>query len=95
MMLAAPAPPTPPTTFSHTALHTQPIPALLCAVMTAEGRTFPVETMFLEDVYHATGYRLAPDAPAAIRSGGARANANAMRKQAGGGDRYVGVSDDR
>lgn len=29
----------------------------------------------------------APDAPAAMGSGGARANANAMRKQAGGGNR--------
>eukprot|EP00983_Pelagomonas_calceolata_P090710 1157455-Pelagomonas_calceolata.AAC.1 len=59
---------------------------ILCAaVLTAEGRTFPVEALFLEDVYYATGYRLAPDAPAAMRSGGARANANAMRKQAGGG----------
>ena len=56
-------------------------------MLTAEGRTYPVEALFLEDVYSATGYRLAPDAPAAMRGGGARANANAMRKQAGGGSR--------
>jgi hypothetical protein len=28
--------------------------------------------LFLEDVYEATGYRLAPDSPAALRPGGGR-----------------------
>ena len=33
----------------------------------AGGRTFPVEHLFLEDVYSRTGYRLASDARAALR----------------------------
>jgi hypothetical protein len=61
----------------------------MCTVLEAEGHTFPVDAVFLEDVYRTIGYRLARDAPAAMRTGGARANANAMRKQAGGGNRCV------
>lgn len=30
----------------------------MLAVLEAEGRTFPVEAVFLEDVYRAIGYRL-------------------------------------
>lgn len=40
-----------------------------CPVVTAEGRTFPVETHCLEDVYEQLGYRLASDSPAALREG--------------------------
>ena len=38
-----------------------------CAALSAKGRTFPVEQLFLEDAYEATGYRLEADAPAALR----------------------------
>ncbi|KAG2435548.1 hypothetical protein HYH02_011842 [Chlamydomonas schloesseri] len=41
-----------------------------CPVLHAAGRTFPVSRMFLEDVYEVTGYRLASDAPAALRRHG-------------------------
>jgi len=39
-----------------------------CPVLTAEGRTFPVETLHLEDVYERLSYLLAPDSPAALRA---------------------------
>ena len=38
-----------------------------CPVITTMGRTFPVQQLFLEDVYRLTQYRLAPDSPAALR----------------------------
>ncbi|KAH9751108.1 DExH-box ATP-dependent RNA helicase DExH7 [Citrus sinensis] len=38
-----------------------------CPVITAEGRTHPVTTYFLEDVYESINYRLASDSAAAIR----------------------------
>ncbi|GAY56848.1 hypothetical protein CUMW_175060 [Citrus unshiu] len=38
-----------------------------CPVITAEGRTHPVTTYFLEDVYESINYRLALDSAAAIR----------------------------
>ncbi|GLI66501.1 hypothetical protein VaNZ11_010328 [Volvox africanus] len=41
-----------------------------CPVLQAAGRTFPVSRLFLEDVYEATGYRLASDAPVALRRHG-------------------------
>ncbi len=43
-----------------------------CPVLHAPGRTFPVEQFFLEDAMEVTGYVLAPDAPSALRPGGAR-----------------------
>lgn len=43
-----------------------------CPTLHAPGRTFPVEQLFLEDAMEVTGYVLAPDAPAALRPGGAR-----------------------
>jgi len=33
-----------------------------CPVLSCSGRTFPVERLFLEDVYESTGYRLDPGA---------------------------------
>ncbi|XP_024015493.1 DExH-box ATP-dependent RNA helicase DExH7, chloroplastic isoform X2 [Eutrema salsugineum] len=39
-----------------------------CPVITAEGRTHPVTTHFLEEIYERTRYLLAPDSPAALRS---------------------------
>ncbi|XP_031390935.1 DExH-box ATP-dependent RNA helicase DExH7, chloroplastic [Punica granatum] len=38
-----------------------------CPVITAQGRTHPVQTHFLEDIYEKLNYRLASDSPAAIR----------------------------
>ncbi|PRW58696.1 helicase domain-containing [Chlorella sorokiniana] len=37
-----------------------------CPVLHAQGRTFPVEQLFLEDCYEATGYVLDADSPAAL-----------------------------
>ncbi|CAA7028259.1 unnamed protein product [Microthlaspi erraticum] len=39
-----------------------------CPVITAQGRTHPVTTHFLEEIYERTSYLLAPDSPAALRS---------------------------
>jgi ATP-dependent RNA helicase DHX29 len=39
-----------------------------CPILTAEGRTFPVSCVYLEDVYELTGYLLPPDSPAALRA---------------------------
>ncbi|CAN8244837.1 unnamed protein product [Cochlearia groenlandica] len=39
-----------------------------CPVITAQGRTHPVTTHFLEEIYESTRYLLAPDSPAALRS---------------------------
>lgn len=38
-----------------------------CPVITAQGRTHPVTTHFLEDVHESLNYRLASDSPASIR----------------------------
>ncbi|KAJ0020057.1 hypothetical protein Pint_31398 [Pistacia integerrima] len=38
-----------------------------CPVITAQGRTHPVTTYFLEDIYESINYRLASDSPASIR----------------------------
>ncbi|KAG2502148.1 hypothetical protein HYH03_000635 [Edaphochlamys debaryana] len=56
-----------------------------CPVLHAAGRTFPVSRLFLEDVYAATGYRLAADAPAALKRHGPGAAAQYARH--GGGTR--------
>uniref|UniRef100_A0A803N4Y5 RNA helicase n=1 Tax=Chenopodium quinoa TaxID=63459 RepID=A0A803N4Y5_CHEQI len=37
-----------------------------CPVITAEGRTYPVSTFFLEDVYEKTDYHLPSDSPACL-----------------------------
>lgn len=37
-----------------------------CPVVTARGRTHPVSTQFLEDIYEILNYRLASDSPASI-----------------------------
>ncbi|XP_057446913.1 DExH-box ATP-dependent RNA helicase DExH7, chloroplastic-like [Lotus japonicus] len=41
-----------------------------CPVVTAEGRTHPVTTSFLEDIYDQINYRLASDSPASLAYGG-------------------------
>lgn len=38
-----------------------------CPVITAQGRTHPVSTYFLEDIYETVNYRLASDSPAYLR----------------------------
>ncbi|KAM7478823.1 hypothetical protein LguiA_027036 [Lonicera macranthoides] len=38
-----------------------------CPVITAQGRTHPVSTYFLEDIHESMNYRLASDSPASIR----------------------------
>ncbi|GMP23666.1 hypothetical protein CsSME_00001183 [Camellia sinensis var. sinensis] len=38
-----------------------------CAVITAQGRTHPVSTHFLKDIYESINYRLASDSPAYLR----------------------------
>ncbi|XVF68240.1 hypothetical protein PTKIN_Ptkin10aG0189200 [Pterospermum kingtungense] len=39
----------------------------LCPVITAQGRTHPVTTYFLEDIYESIDYHLASDSPASLR----------------------------
>lgn len=39
-----------------------------CPVVTAQGRTHPVTSYFLEEIYEKTRYLLAQDSPAALRS---------------------------
>nr|APO15850.1 helicase [Sesuvium portulacastrum] len=39
-----------------------------CPVITAEGRTHPVSTYFLEDIYETIGYHLSSDSPACLGS---------------------------
>ena len=39
-----------------------------CPVVNVEGRTFPVDTMYLEDVYEMLHYQLPLDSPAALAS---------------------------
>jgi hypothetical protein len=51
-----------------------------CPVLSAEGRTHPVQQLFLEEVYDMTGYRLAPDAPAALKHRGKK-GAELYKKQ--------------
>ncbi|XP_051147051.1 DExH-box ATP-dependent RNA helicase DExH7, chloroplastic isoform X2 [Andrographis paniculata] len=40
-----------------------------CPVVTAQGRTHPVTTLFLEDIHEKLNYRLASDSPASIHNG--------------------------
>lgn len=47
-----------------------------CQVLAAGGRTFPVEHLFLEDVFELTEYTLDPEAHAALKS-----NASSYQKQ--------------
>ncbi|XWS55304.1 hypothetical protein CRYUN_Cryun10bG0163800 [Craigia yunnanensis] len=39
----------------------------LCPVITAQGRTHPVTTCFLEDIYESINYHLSSDSPASLR----------------------------
>ncbi|XP_059648206.1 DExH-box ATP-dependent RNA helicase DExH7, chloroplastic isoform X1 [Cornus florida] len=47
-----------------------------CPVITAQGRTHPVSTYFLEDIYESTNYRLASDSLATIRYGTSKKEKN-------------------
>lgn len=51
-------------------------------VLSCPGRTFPVSVSYLEDVYAATNYFLAPDSRAAFRAGSAAAAAAAAQRKA-------------
>ena len=57
------------------------------ATLEAGGRTFPVDHLFLEDAYEATGYALAADSRSAVRPdrGGARGGADRARLERGAG----------
>ncbi|OIT26180.1 PREDICTED: DExH-box ATP-dependent RNA helicase DExH7, chloroplastic-like isoform X1 [Nicotiana attenuata] len=48
-----------------------------CPVITAQGRTHPVSTYFLEDIYESTNYRLASDSPASLSYGTSTREKNA------------------
>ena len=51
-------------------------------MLSCPGRTFPVTVSYLEDVYAATNYLLAPDSRAALRAGSAAAAAAAAQRKA-------------
>jgi ATP-dependent RNA helicase DHX29 len=51
-------------------------------VLSCPGRTFPVSVSYLEDVYAATNYLLAPDSRAAFRAGSAAAASAAAQRKA-------------
>ncbi|XP_055816324.1 DExH-box ATP-dependent RNA helicase DExH7, chloroplastic-like isoform X1 [Solanum dulcamara] len=48
-----------------------------CPVITAQGRTHPVSTYFLEDIYESINYRLASDSPASLNYGTSTREKNA------------------
>lgn len=55
-----------------------------CPVLTAGGRTFPVQQAFLEDVYELIGYKLDAEGPAALRVDvSERSRRKALEKAAG------------
>lgn len=54
-----------------------------CPTMSAKGRTFPVEQIFLEDVYEMTQYRLSDDAPAALLPNRDQSFRKSVQKQGG------------
>ncbi|CAI7885728.1 unnamed protein product [Closterium sp. NIES-54] len=58
-----------------------------CPVIQAQGRTFPVEMKYLEDVYESTGYKLSSDSPAALRSESNQSRAKGSKAAAGGGSK--------
>ncbi|CAI5497941.1 unnamed protein product [Closterium sp. Naga37s-1] len=58
-----------------------------CPVIQAQGRTFPVEMKYLEDVYESTGYNLSSDSPAALRSESNQSRAKGSKAAAGGGSK--------
>ena len=60
-----------------------------CPVLTAGGRTFPVEHNFLEDVYEATGYRLDADGPTAFRGKNDRTRRHQLQNTASSRNRAV------
>nr|GMD91671.1 DExH-box ATP-dependent RNA helicase DExH7, chloroplastic isoform X1 [Ipomoea batatas] len=48
-----------------------------CPVITAQGRTHPVSSYFLEDIYENINYRLASDSPASMNYGAPTKEKNA------------------
>ncbi|GAQ84373.1 helicase domain-containing protein [Klebsormidium nitens] len=57
-----------------------------CPVVSAEGRTFPVQMHCLEDIYERLAYKLAADSPAAQREGAGMRFAHASRSKMVGGN---------
>jgi len=55
-------------------------------VLEAQGRTFPVRQLFLEDLYEATGYTLDPDGRASLQSRGGRKERVLGGKAVGAGE---------
>ena len=52
-----------------------------CPVVAAGGRTFPVQHLFLENVYELTGYLMDPDSPAAYRTRSDKQRQKQLQKQ--------------
>lgn len=50
-----------------------------CPVVKVHGRTFPVETIYLEDIYEMLDYQLASDSPAAVSSSSVHWKKNVRR----------------
>lgn len=63
-----------------------------CPTLAAGGRTFPVDQVFLEDVYEMTGYRLDPEGPCALRNVGDAAKRKALQKSTGSRQALVKVA---
>jgi HrpA-like RNA helicase len=62
-----------------------------CQTLAAGGRTFPVEQVFLEDVYELTGYRLDPEGPSALRNFSDAAKRKTLQKATGSRQSIVKV----
>lgn len=63
-----------------------------CGALAAGGRTFPVEQLFLEDVYEMLGYRLDTEGPAALRRVAESRQQKALQKATGAKQGLVKVS---
>jgi len=54
-----------------------------CPILNASGRTYPVEHMFLEDVYEISNYVLDMDSPAALKAKGLRGGQKKLENSSG------------
>lgn len=63
-----------------------------CPTLAAGGRTFPVDQLFLEDVYEMTQYRLDAEGPAALRRHVDSSKQKALQKASGSRQGLVKVS---
>ncbi len=60
-----------------------------CPVLSAAGRTFPVEHKYLEDAYEVLQYRVDAEGPVAIRGGGVRRSVGLLKEVVSGGDQGI------